>query len=264
VEIVVHIPPPEPTDLRPEAMAIPILYQDGDLAVIDKPAGVVVHPSAGHRSGTLVHGLLAAFPDLSGISGEERPGIVHRLDKETSGVILIAKNDRAHVEISRQFKAREVEKRYAAIVEGVPRPPRGAVEGSIGRHPRHRTKFAVRTTRGKVARTGYEVAESFRGFAHLALRPETGRTHQIRVHLAYLGHPVLCDGMYGRRSRIHRTEIEGKRRTKGEEPILARHALHAERLAFRHPGTGDRVEFSAPMPEDMIRVLQAMRLHRSD
>lgn len=262
-EVVVRVPPPEPTDLRPESMPLSILYQDGDIAVLDKPAGLVVHPGGGHRTGTLVHGLLAAFPDLSGISGEERPGLVHRLDKETSGVILVAKNDRAHVGLSEQFQERTVEKRYVAIVEGEPERETGTIEGSIGRHPKNPIKFAVRPTRGKPARTGYEVLERFRGYAHMALRPETGRTHQIRIHLASIRLPVLCDKLYGRRSQIRLSEIQGKRRPKAEEPLLRRHALHAERLRLRHPTTGASLEFSSPMPEDMGEVLLNLRLYRS-
>ncbi len=262
-ESFVRVPPPEPLDLEPEAMPLRILHQDRHLAVIDKAAGIVVHPGSGHRTGTLVHGLLAAIKDLSGISGKERPGIVHRLDKQTSGVILVAKNDIAHVELSRQFSQREVHKKYVALVEGVPSRLAGVVEAPIGRHPRHRTKFSVRTGRGRPSRTSYEVEESFRGYAHLKLRPETGRTHQIRVHLSFLGTPVLCDPMYGKRSSITLSEIEGKKKGSSEKPILARQALHAAGIRFRHPETNEWLEFSSPMPEDMQRTLEAFRLYRS-
>lgn len=262
-EIYVRIPPPEPSDLQPESIPIRILHQDHDLAVIDKPPGLVVHPGGGHRTGTLVHGLLAAIPDLSGISGEERPGIVHRLDKQTSGLMIIAKNDIAHVDISGQFRKREVEKRYFSLVEGVPTPPVSVVEEPIGRHPVHRTKFAIRTGRGREARTAYEVMETFRGFAAVRLKPETGRTHQIRVHLAALKTPVLCDGVYGKRSRITLSEIQGGRRSPSEIPILSRHALHAEGIRFRHPRRGEWVEFTSRIPEDMSRTLEALRTYRS-
>ena len=261
-QVRVRVPPPEPTDLVPEAMPIRILHQDPDLAVIDKPAGLVVHPGGGHRTGTLVHGLLAAIPDLSGISGKERPGIVHRLDKQTSGLMIIAKNDVAHVDISRQFRKREVQKRYLALVEGAPPKPVSVVDEPIGRHPVRRTKFAVRVGRGREARTAYEVTESFRGYSAVRLHPETGRTQQIRVHLASLGTPVLCDGMYGKRSRITLPEIEGVPKKKGEEPILSRQALHAEAIRFRHPRGGDSLEFSSPIPEDISRTLEALRLYR--
>ncbi len=239
--VVVTIPPPEPTNLIPEKMSLSIVYEDGDLLVVDKPAGLAVHPSPGHSSHTLVNGILAHCTDLSGIGGELRPGIVHRLDKDTSGLIIIAKNDAAHTSLARQLKDRKVEKTYTALVEGRPAHEEGLIEGPIGRDPQHRKRMAV-VAHGRDARTRYRVLREIAGRSLLEVRPETGRTHQIRVHLASIKHPIVGDALYGRR----------------REPALARQFLHAQRLAFKHPRTGERLELEAPLAEDLAGYLREL------
>ena len=236
----VTLPPPERTALEPEAIPLRIVYEDDDLLVIDKPAGLAVHPSAGHSSGTLVNAVLAHCPGLSGIGGEGRPGIVHRLDKDTSGLIIVAKNDRAHLSLARQLKERQVEKTYVALVEGRLRPPEGVIEAPVGRSPRDRKKMAV-VAHGRESRTRYRVLREVDGRSLLEVRPETGRTHQIRVHLASIGHPVAGDPLYGGR---------GARPTS-----LQRQFLHAQRLAFTHPRTGERLELEAPLADDLAAAL---------
>ena len=236
----VAIPPPKPSTLRPEPMALSIVYEDGDLLVIDKPAGLAVHPSPGHSSHTLVHGVLAHCPNLSGIGGEGRPGIVHRLDKDTSGLIIVAKNDAAHVSLARQLKERKVEKTYLALVEGRIEPAEGIIEAPIGRDPRHRKRMAV-VERGREARTRYRLLREVAGRSLVEVRPETGRTHQIRVHLASIGFPICGDALYGRGGAA----LAG----------LSRQFLHAHRLAFRHPATGERLELKAPLAADLEAAL---------
>ncbi len=233
-------PPPRPSTLQPEPMALSIIYEDGDLLVIDKPAGLAVHPSPGHSSHTLVHGVLAHCPDLSGIGGEGRPGIVHRLDKDTSGLIIVAKNDMAHVSLARQLKERKVEKTYLALVEGRIKPAEGIIDAPIGRDPRHRKRMAV-VERGRDARTRYRLLREVAGRSLVEVRPETGRTHQIRVHLASIGFPICGDALYGRGGAG-----------------LARQFLHAHRLAFRHPATGERLELEAPLADDLAAALAEM------
>ena len=232
------VPPPERTTLEPESIPLSVVYEDDDLLVVDKPAGLAVHPSAGHRSHTLVNAVLAHCPNLSGIGGEGRPGIVHRLDKDTSGLIIVAKHDAAHLSVARQLKERRVEKTYVALVEGRVAPPEGLIDAPIGRHPRHRKKMAV-VDRGREARTRYRLIREVAGRSLLELRPESGRTHQIRVHLASIGHPITGDPLYGR----------------GRPPPLTRQFLHARRLAFRHPATDERLELEAPLAEDLARAL---------
>jgi 23S rRNA pseudouridine1911/1915/1917 synthase len=233
----VTLPKPEPSSLEPESIPLSIVYEDDDLLVVDKPPGLAVHPSPGHARHTLVNAVLGHCPDLSGIGGEGRPGIVHRLDKDTSGLIIVAKNDAAHLSLARQLKEREVEKTYLALVDGRVEPPEGLIDAPIGRHPVHRKKMAV-VERGREARTRYRVLREVDGRSLLEVRPETGRTHQIRVHLAHIGHPIAGDSLYGR-----------------AHPLLDRQFLHAQRLAFRHPRTGERIELSAPLPDDLRRVL---------
>jgi 23S rRNA pseudouridine1911/1915/1917 synthase len=239
----VTVPPPAPVDLAPEAIPLRIVYEDGDLLVVDKPAGLAVHPSPGHSSHTLVNAVLAHCPDLSGVGGERRPGIVHRLDKDTSGLIIVAKNDAAHLSLARQLKERQVEKTYLALVEGRPRPAQGVIDAPVGRHPRDRKRQAV-TGRGREARTRYRLLREVDGRSLLEVRPETGRTHQIRVHFASIGHPVVGDALYGR----------------GAPPGgLRRQFLHAQRLVFCHPRTGQRMELEAPLAEDLAGVLAALK-----
>lgn len=241
--IVVDIPPPEPMEARPEPIPLDIVYEDDDIIVINKPQGMVVHPAAGARAGTLVNALLAHTRGLSGIGGKERPGIVHRLDKDTSGLLVVAKHDRAHISLARQLQAREVLREYAAIVHGRVRADRGRVDAPIGRHPVNRKRMAV-VFGGRPAVTDYEVLERFAEYSYLRLVLQTGRTHQIRVHMAHLGHPVVGDPVYG--SRRSPWELEGQ-------------CLHARRLGFRHPRTGAWMTFTTPLPEHMERVLEDLR-----
>jgi 23S rRNA pseudouridine1911/1915/1917 synthase len=254
------IPPPEPMEIVGEAIALDILYEDRHLVVVAKPAGMVVHPGCGNREGTLVHALVGYFEELSRAGGPLRPGIVHRLDKETSGVMVVARSDTVHRELAAQFKAREVEKEYIALVEGILERRAGSVEIPLGRSRRDRKKMAVRYAGGRAAETRYRVLEAFGPASLVELRPRTGRTHQIRVHMASLGHPVLCDKTYSRRHKLYLSDLRpGAKRTRGEAPLLRRHALHARRLAFTHPVDGRRMAFSTPLPEDMDRVLAALR-----
>ncbi len=260
--IEVEIPPVRVLELRPERIGLRVIHDDDSVLVVDKPAGLVSHPSPGHQSGTLVNALLWHGGALSALSGDDRPGLVHRLDRETSGVMVIARTDAAHRALCHQFKQRETEKEYVALTEGAPARDEGEVDAPIARHPHDRQRFAV-LEGGRASQTRFSVVERFHGgaFALVRLRPRTGRTHQIRVHLAHLGAPVLCDGLYGRRSIVYAHELAGGRgrRRRGERPALARHALHAARLGFTHPGTGARVEYEAPLPADMEAALEALR-----
>ena len=239
-----EIPPPEPARLAAQDIPLDILYEDADILVLNKPAGLVVHPAAGHADGTLVNALLHHCPDLGGIGGEIRPGIVHRLDKDTSGVLVIAKNDFALHGLAAQFKERTLRKEYLAAVWGEPKPPRGVIRTLIGRNPRNRKKMSARPASGRPAVTHYEVLSRHGGVSLLRVRIETGRTHQIRVHLAHIGHPVVGDRQYGRARK-------GLRATPP-----ARQMLHAERLAFTHPRTRAPLEFAAPIPQDLHAFLR--------
>ncbi|HHV61873.1 MAG TPA: RluA family pseudouridine synthase [Firmicutes bacterium] len=248
------IPEPEQPQCQPEDIPLDILYEDADIIVVNKPRGMVVHPAAGNPTHTLVNALLAHCRDLSGIGGEMRPGIVHRLDKDTSGVMVAAKNDLAHASLAAQLKAHEMEKTYLALVHGEVREARGSIRTHIGRHPVHRKKMAVvEEGRGKLAITHFEVLERFEvperpgisgRFTLLKVVLETGRTHQIRVHMASIGHPIVCDNVYGRR----RCEFD-----------MAGQALHAWKLKFRHPRTGEVMGFCAPVPDDMQGVISSLR-----
>jgi 23S rRNA pseudouridine1911/1915/1917 synthase len=231
-----EVPPAEPLALTPEAIPLEILYEDEDLVVLNKPAGMVVHPGAGRITGTLVHALLAHCERLPGIGGVERPGIVHRLDRDTSGALVVAKSELAHQSLSAQFKGRIVRKRYLALVHGEMRGEAGRIEAAIGRREHDRKRMGVRTEGGREARTAYRVVRRLPAMTLVELGLETGRTHQIRVHLAHIGHPVIGDQTYGGR-REHRARAE-------------RQMLHAWRLGFRHPRTGAWLEFTAPVPED--------------
>jgi len=254
---VVTLTLPEPQKLEVQAQRIPlsILYEDRQLIVVDKPAGMVVHPGAGNYSGTLVNALLHHCPDLPGIGGVLRPGIVHRLDKETSGVLVVAKDDLAHRFLSEQFKKHTPKRRYIGIVFGQ-LAEKGEIEASIGRHPSQRKKMSTRPRKGKAAKTHWKVLERFRHFNLVEFRLETGRTHQIRVHLSSLGHPLLGDPLYG-----------GRRRLASVEPLplrqglqrLRRQALHAASLGFVHPVTEETLGFSSPTPEDMEEAIALLR-----
>lgn len=239
-----------PADVAPERLPLDVLYQDADLAVINKPAGMVVHPGAGHASGTLVNALLHHMRDLSGVGGELRAGIVHRLDRGTSGVMVIAKNDAAHHELSRQFHDREVEKEYVALVWGVVQAGR-RIDAAIGRDPVHRQKMSARARRAREAVTRITRARQLRGVTLCQVAIHTGRTHQIRVHLSAIGHPIVGDPLYGGVRRRIPGDLRALQR-------LDRPFLHAERLAFAHPRDGRRMEFTAPLPEDLMNILEEL------
>lgn len=244
--IEVVIPPPAKADVEPEPIPLDILYEDADMLVLNKPPGMVVHPAPGHARGTLVNALLHHCADLSGIGGERRPGIVHRLDRDTSGVLVVAKNQKALEGLAMQFKTRKVGKVYWALAWGRFRTRQGTVETLIGRDPHNRKKMSARVSRGRMAVTRYEVLEEFEDISLVRVVIETGRTHQIRVHLAHLGHPVVGDRQYGR-ARASKRHI-----------VAPRQCLHARTLTLRHPVTGRPMEFTAPLPEDMQRVLDEL------
>jgi 23S rRNA pseudouridine1911/1915/1917 synthase len=237
-------PPLEKIENVPESIPLEVLFEDDDLIVINKPAGLVVHPGAGHQEHTLVNALLSHCTTLSGIGGKERPGIVHRLDKETSGCLVVAKNDATHRELSTQFAERTVEKIYLALVAGKLRKQSGLIEETIGRHPVHRQRMSVASSRGRAAKTEYRVLRSGDGASLIECRLHSGRTHQIRVHLHHVGHPVLGDKVYA------------SRRAKA----FPRQMLHAWKLGFRHPRTGEWRSFEAPLPNDFNQAIAASGL----
>jgi 23S rRNA pseudouridine1911/1915/1917 synthase len=245
--ITVTLPDALPADDAAEELPLEILYQDSDVAVLNKPAGMVVHPGAGHASGTLVNALLHHLPDLSGIGGERRPGIVHRLDRGTSGVMVVAKNDTAHQELSRQFQDREVEKEYIALVWGVVQAGK-RIDAAIGRDPVHRQKMSARAKHARTAVTRITRARHLPGLTLCQVAIHTGRTHQIRVHLSAIGHPIVGDSLYGGVHRRVPGDIRAVQR-------LDRPFLHAARLVFTHPTDGRRMEFMTPLPPDLLGVL---------
>lgn len=243
--VTVRIPPSAPTDLIAENIPLDIVFENDDLIVVNKPAGMVVHPAAGHASGTLVNAILGYEPNIEGIGGEERPGVVHRLDKETSGLILLAKNERAHRWLQDQFRLRKVEKTYLALVDGKPPTPSGRIETYIGRDPSHRKQMAiVSESRGREAISEYKTVESFANHTLLEFHPLTGRTHQIRLHCAFLGCPIVGDEVYGRKKPT--VEID-------------RHFLHAYRLKIVLPGKKESRFFEAPLPAELEQVLVSLR-----
>lgn len=244
---IVEVPPPVAAAPEPEALPLRIIYQDESVVVLDKPAGMVVHPGAGHSGGTLVNALLHHVKDLSGIGGELRPGIVHRLDRGTSGVMVVAKNDRAHQELSRQFAEREVDKEYIALVWGLVQAGK-RIDAAIGRDPSQRQKMSTRARRARSAVTRVTAARHFKGASLLRVAIATGRTHQIRVHLAAIGHPIVGDPTYGGLRRRVPANLRAVQR-------LERPFLHATRLAFTHPVDGRRVEFDSPLPLDLQAVI---------
>ncbi|MCE5267589.1 MAG: RluA family pseudouridine synthase [Planctomycetaceae bacterium] len=249
---------------RPEDIPLDVLYEDDQLVVVNKPPGMVVHPARGHWSGTLASALQFHFgASLSAVGGLSRPGIVHRLDRDTSGVILVARSDQAHAMLAKQFASRSIEKEYFALVAGRPPLDRDLIDCPIGFHPHIREMMAIRrhNPQSRPAQTFYEVLERFDGFAAVRLLPKTGRTHQIRVHLDHIGCPVLCDRQYGGRSRITRGEI--RRDPNDELVLLARQALHARRLRFHHPATGELMEVEAPVPPDIAVVVDELRHYRA-
>jgi 23S rRNA pseudouridine1911/1915/1917 synthase len=246
----------------PEHIPLSVIYEDELLAVIDKPPGMVVHPGRGHWEGTLASALRYYFDTLSEAGGPTRPGIVHRLDRDTSGCILIAKDDITHHRLCDQFEHRTVEKTYLALVVGEPDHDRDWIDLPIGVHPYQREKMAVRHDHAssKPAQSFYEVIERLRGYSLVKITPKTGRTHQIRVHLASIGCPVLCDRFYGGRALLTVADLSGD--PADATPLLERQALHAQKLVITHPGTGQRIEFEAPLPADMTRTLALLR-HRA-
>ncbi len=239
--VAVTVRPASPTTLEAEDIPLRIAFEDESILVIDKPAGLVVHPGPGHSTGTLVHAILAHCPDLAGIKGTLRPGIVHRLDKDTSGLLVVAKTDSAQLSLASQIRSRSLVKGYLALVEGHLRPERGAIEAPLGRDPANKQKIAV-VAGGREATTEYRVLEYLPRHTFLHVAPKTGRTHQIRVHLAAIGHPVYGDAVYGHPSLS-----------------LRRHFLHAHRLGFLHPMHGKYVEFSSPLPPELLDVLAKER-----
>ncbi len=259
-QIEIDLPEPPPVELKAEPIPLTVVYEDNDLIVVDKPAGLVVHPGAGIESGTLANALVHHVNELSGKAGRIRPGLVHRIDKDTSGLLVIAKNDTSHESLSDQFRDRQVFKSYTALVYGKMSETRGEIETRIGRSRNNRTRMAVlRGDAGRAAHTIFEVAERFNGFTLLSVQIKTGRTHQIRVHLAHIGHPVVGDEAYGggRENSIRASEIRRK------VAALGRHFLHSARLAFKHPRTGERLEFASALPPDLAGLLDELSANKA-
>jgi len=261
----VFIPPPSPAEPQPQAIPLTIVYEDDDLIVVDKPAGLVVHPAAGNPDGTLVNALLAhCGTSLKGVGGVARPGIVHRLDKDTSGLLVVAKNERAMHSLAKQFAAHATERTYNAIVWGAPKKREGMIEGNLGRSPFDRKRIAVLRERGKPARTHYRTLERFgadeRPFASLLeCKLETGRTHQIRVHLAHLGYPLVGDTTYGRARNMPRAKSPAEEAAYAAAGNFPRQALHAGVLGFHHPTLQKKMRFEAPWPADIANLVDALR-----
>lgn len=255
-QVAVTVPPPEPSDVAAEPLPLVVLYEDAHLLAIDKPPGMVVHPAPGARHGTVVNAVLHRLGALAGVGAPERPGIVHRLDRDTSGVLLVARTPEALEGLARQFRERTLAKRYVAVVHGTMRAASGVIDQPIGRDPRERKRMSVRPGRGRAAVTRFEVAERLPGATLLRLAPQTGRTHQLRVHLAALGHPIVGDRLYGGRGRA-RSGTPAAAAAALE--ACARQALHAESLAFTHPVSGDRMVVRAALPPDLEHLLGALR-----
>lgn len=245
----IRLPAATPVDVLPEDIPLDVLHEDHDLVVINKPPGLVVHPAPGHADGTLVNALLFRCRDLQGVGGEQRPGIIHRLDRDTSGVMVVAKTQQAMDSLAAQFQDRRVQKVYVAVVAGIPSPAAGRIETLIGRSRTDRKKMSATPSRGKAAITNYRLVEVFDGFSLVRLRIETGRTHQIRVQMAHIGCPVAGDAVYGGNRRRLWEALGG----------CERQMLHAETLSFIHPSTGERVEYTAPLPPDMLAFVDGLR-----
>jgi 23S rRNA pseudouridine1911/1915/1917 synthase len=245
----ISLPAPESIDAEPENIDLDVLYEDKSIIVVNKPAGMVVHPGAGVKSGTLVNALLYKCDDLSGIGGKIRPGIVHRLDKDTSGVIVVAKNDQAHNSLADQFKSRTVKKKYLAIVEGNPKSDSGTFDSVIGRDTINRVKMSSKTKSGRESLTLWKVLQRFGPASFVEAEPKTGRTHQIRVHFSENGYPLLADKVYGHKKQRNKFLSTAEKK-------IGRHALHASQIGFTHPKTEKWVEFSAPLPDDFKEALE--------
>jgi len=258
--IKLSIPEPPPRDILPEDIPLNIIFEDDDIIILNKQANILVHPARGNTHGTLVNGLAFYSDKLSSGLGEFRPGIVHRLDKNTTGVMVVAKNDIAQWKIAKQFEKRLVNKTYLAIVQGSLELTADRIKAPLGMHPKNRIKYAIRPETGKEAITFYEVLEEFRGFSLLKLKPKTGRTHQIRVHLAYIKHPIIADDMYGGKL-FYPWQLRDSE-AGVEEPLISRCALHAWTLEFRHPTTEKMVKFEADLPDDMQNLLDSLRKYR--
>jgi 23S rRNA pseudouridine1911/1915/1917 synthase len=264
----IRVLPPEPSHPLPlpEDIPLEILYEDEFLAAVNKPADMVVHPAKGHWSGTLVNALRFHFNQLSGVNGDYRAGIVHRLDRDTSGVLLVAKEEQTHRDLSLLFEQRKVFKEYHALTAGAPDRDSDYIEGRIGHHPLDRIKMTVTDDEddddAKDACSYYEVIERFRGYGYCRVQPRTGRTHQIRVHLASIGCPVLADKVYSGRDRLHLADLVPGLDPSADEVLLPRQALHAHRLRFRHPRRGQVLELEAPLPAEFQRTLAALRQYR--
>jgi 23S rRNA pseudouridine1911/1915/1917 synthase len=245
---VVRVPAVSAVEVEAQDIPLSVVFEDSHIVVVNKPAGMVVHPAPGHADNTLVNALLHHCGDLSGVGGESRPGIVHRLDRDTSGLMVVAKHDRAMAGLQQQFRRRLVRKEYLALVYGTPRPGSGRIETQIGRSRHDRKKMSVRPAKGRVAVTRYEVVETFHAAALVRALPETGRTHQIRVHMTHIGHPIMGDMQYGRRDRSAGSPVE-----------VGRQMLHSQALAFTHPCEDRQLSFEAPLPADLQAVLAALR-----
>jgi len=245
-EVLVRVPAEIPEPVVAEDIPLDVIYEDDVLLVVNKPAGMVVHPAYGHSSGTLVNAVLARCPRIADVGGPDRAGVVHRLDKDTSGLIIVAKDEATRTALQRQFKRRQVAKTYLALVEDQVQPREGVVDAPVGRNKRQRKKMAV-VRSGREARTLYRAIEYFPNHTLLEVRPHTGRTHQVRVHLAWLGYPLVGDTVYGRRR---------------QRLLRSRHFLHAARLGFTHPTTGEEIEFEAPLPPELASVLKRLRKSR--
>jgi len=259
-EIELTLPELPSREIVPEEIPLNIIYEDDDFIIINKQADLIIHPARGKTHGTLVNALVFYSDQLSSGTAEFRPGIVHRLDRNTTGVMVVAKNDTAQWKISRQFEQRQVKKNYLAIVHGAPELTADRIKAPLGVHPKVRERYAIRPEIGKEAITFYEVMETFRGFSLLKMSPHTGRTHQIRVHLSYIKHPVVADDMYGGKL-VYPWQLADSEPVV-EDPVIARPALHAWKLEFRHPTTGQIVSFEAPLAEDMQHLLDMLRKYR--
>ena len=267
----IRLPELPATTPEPEDIPIAVVYEDEALTVVNKPPGMVTHPAKGNWRGTLVNALQFHYDTLSALAGAHRPGIVHRLDRDTTGLLVVVKDELAHRRLALQFETRQVQKEYLALVRGVPQRDSDYIERPIGFHPTSREKMAIRAPEdgGKAAVTFYEVAERFRDFALVRCQPMTGRTHQIRIHLTHIGHPILADKLYSGRDRITLDDILGPKHrgpvaaAEREQVLIDRQALHAHRLRFQHPLSRMELDLTAPLPEDMERTLQALRTYRA-